>query len=164
MMIIYLKNNNTLCVDEFQFRCSIGKNKLKKNKTEGDYSTPIGKYKLLSLYYRKDKIGGIQTKLNKVIIKKNMGWCNDIKNIFYNKPIIIKKNVRHEKMFRQDRKYDLVIVLDYNFKKPILGKGSAIFIHVTNNYKPTAGCIALSKKDMLILLKLITKNTFIKID
>ena len=93
-----------------------------------------------------------------------MGWCNDIKNIFYNKPIIIKKNVRHEKMFRQDRKYDLVIVLDYNFKKPILGKGSAIFIHVTNNYKPTAGCIALSKKDMLILLKLITKNTFIKID
>jgi len=66
-------------------------------------------------------------------------------------------------MFRKDRKYDLVIVLDYNFKKPISGRGSAIFIHITNNYKPTAGCIALSKKDLLILLKLISENTFLKI-
>ena len=163
-MLIYLKNNNTLCVDEFQFRCAIGKNKLKKNKVEGDYSTPIGKHKLLDVYYRKDKIKNLQTELNRIVIKKNMGWCNDIKSKFYNKPIIKKKHIRHEIMFRKDRKYDLVIVLDYNFKKPILGKGSAIFIHITNNYKPTAGCIALDKKDMLILLRLITKNTFVKIN
>ena len=67
-------------------------------------------------------------------------------------------------MFRNDRKYDLVIVLDYNFKKPTQGKGSAIFIHITKNYKPTAGCIALNKKDMLILLKLVSKNTFVKVN
>lgn len=163
-MLIYLKNNNTLCVDEFQFRCVIGKNKLKKNKVEGDYSTPIGKHKLLDLYYRKDKINNFKTKLNKVVIKRNMGWCNDVKSKFYNKPIVKKKNIRHEKMFRNDRKYDLVIVLDYNFKKPTQGKGSAIFIHITKNYKPTAGCIALNKKDMLILLKLVSKNTFVKVN
>ena len=163
-MIIYLKNNNTLCVDEFQFRCAIGKNKLKKDKVEGDYSTPVGKFKLLNLYYRQDKIKNFQTKLNKTVIKKNMGWCNDIKSKFYNKPIIRKKSLKHEKMFRHDRKYDLVIILDYNYKNAILGKGSAIFIHLTNNYKPTAGCIALNKKDMLILLKLISKNTYIKIN
>ena len=162
-MLIYLKNNNTLCVDEFQFRCVIGKNKLKKNKIEGDNSTPIGKFKLLNLYYRKDKIKYIDTKLNKVAIKKNLGWCDDIGSQFYNKPITIDKNIKHEKMFRRDTKYDLVIVLDYNFKKPILGKGSAIFIHITHNYKPTAGCIALNKKDLIILLKIISKRAYLKI-
>ena len=162
-MLIYLKNNNTLCVDEFQFRCAIGKNRLKKNKIEGDSSTPKGKFKLLNLYYRKDKIKNIETKLNKIFIKKNLGWCDDVKSKFYNKPISINKNIKHEKMFRHDKKYNLVIILDYNFKKPILGKGSAIFIHITNDYKPTAGCIALKKKDLLILLKLISKNTFLKI-
>lgn len=163
-MLIHLKNYNTLCFDEFQFRCAIGKNKLKKDKIEGDYSTPIGKYKLLNLYFRKDKIKNFKTKLKKIVIKKDLGWCDDIKSRSYNKPIIRKKNIKHEKMFRLDGKYDLVIVLDYNFKKPVLGKGSAIFIHITNNYKPTAGCITISKKDMLILLKLIKKNTFLKIN
>ena len=161
-MLIYLKNNNTLCVDEFQFRCVIGKNKLKKNKTEGDFSTPVGKYKLINLYYRSDRIKKIKTKLKKISIKKNLGWCDDVKNKSYNKPITTDKNIKHEKMFRHDTKYDLVIVLDYNFKKPLLGKGSAIFIHVTNNFKPTAGCVALSKKDLIILLKIISKNTFLK--
>ena len=162
-MLIYLKNNNTLCVDEFQFRCAIGRNKLKKNKIEGDGATPIGKFKLLNLYYRKDKIKYIKTKLNKVSIKKKMGWCDDVRSKFYNNPITTNKDIKHEKMFRYDTKYDLVIILDYNFKKPILGKGSAIFIHVTKNYKPTAGCVALSEKDLLILLRIISKKTFLKI-
>ena len=162
-MLIYLKNNNTLCVDEFQFRCVIGKNRLKKNKIEGDNSTPVGKFRLLSLYYRKDKTKYIDTKLNKIAIKKKLGWCDDIESHFYNKPITINKNIKHEKMFRRDTKYDLVIVLDYNFRKPILGKGSAIFIHITHDYKPTAGCIALNKKDLLILLKIISKKTYLKI-
>ena len=66
-------------------------------------------------------------------------------------------------MYRKDRKYDLVIVIDYNLKKPIPFKGSAIFIHLTQNYKPTAGCIALGKNDMLVLLKIINKKTKINI-
>ena len=163
-MLIYLKDNNTLCVDDFQFRCSIGKNKLKKNKVEGDKSTPVGKFRLKYLYYRKDRIKKISTKIKKKIIKKNLGWCNDIKDTKYNRPIIINKKISHEKMFRYDRKYDLVLVLDYNMKKTISGKGSAIFIHITNNYSPTAGCIALSRKDLIILLKIISKNTNILIN
>ena len=163
-MLIYLKDNNTLCVDDFQFRCSIGKNKLKKNKVEGDKSTPVGKFRLKYLYYRKDRIKKISTKIKKKIIKKNLGWCNDIKNTKYNRPIIINKKISHEKMFRYDGKYDLVLVLDYNMKKTISGKGSAIFIHITNDYSPTAGCIALSRKDLIILLKIISKNTNILIN
>ena len=71
--------------------------------------------------------------------------------------------MRYEKIYRQDHKYNFLIVIDYNLKKPIPYKGSAIFIHLTNNYKPTAGCIALKEKDLLILLKLVNKKTKIKI-
>ena len=75
----------------------------------------------------------------------------------------MKKKIRHEKLRRKDNKYDLLIPIKYNFNKPITGKGSCIFIHLTKNYKPTAGCIALKKKDFLSMLKLIKKNSKIKI-
>ena len=92
-----------------------------------------------------------------------MGWCDDVNSKFYNKPIKIDKNIKHEKLFRNDKKYDLIIPIKYNFKNPIKNKGSAIFIHLTNNYKKTLGCIALKQNDLLILLKLIHKKTKIKI-
>ena len=93
-----------------------------------------------------------------------MGWCNDVSNKNkYNKLIKINNKIRHEKLFRKDYKYDLLIPIKYNYNKPILGKGSCIFIHLTKNYKPTEGCIALKKKDFLIMLKLINKKTKIKI-
>ena len=92
-----------------------------------------------------------------------MGWCNDPLHKKYNSLINIKDKIKHEKMFRKDNKYDLLIVLDYNLKKPIPFKGSAIFIHLTKNYKPTAGCIALSKSDMQVLLKLANKKSKIKL-
>ena len=93
-----------------------------------------------------------------------MGWCDDIKSKKkYNKLINISQKVRHEKLYRKDHKYDLMIVINYNNKKTKIGKGSAIFLHLTKNYKPTAGCIALKKKDFLILCKLINKRTKIKI-
>ena len=93
-----------------------------------------------------------------------MGWCDDISfPKKYNKLIKIEKKIRHEKLKRKDNKYDLLIPIKYNFKKPITGMGSCIFIHLTKNYKPTAGCIALNKKDFIIMLKLIDKKTKIKI-
>ena len=162
-MLIRLKNKDTLKIDEFSFKCCIGKKGLKIKKVEGDLATPKGTYLLKKLYYRSDKLKKIETSLPKIKIRKNMGWCNDPKNRFYNSLIKIRKKVKHEKMYRKDRKYDLVIVIDYNLKKPIPFKGSAIFIHLTQNYKPTAGCIALSKNDMLVLLKIINKKTKINI-
>ena len=165
-MIIKLINNNTLQVDDFQFRCCIGKNGLiaNKKKTEGDLSTPKGKFKLKKIFYRHDKIKLIETKLEKQKIYKNMGWCNDPKSNYYNKLINIKNSkFTFEKLYRRDDKYNIIIVIDYNLKKIIPGKGSAIFIHTTKNYKPTAGCIALKEKDLTILLKIIKKNSFINI-
>ena len=162
-MLIRLKNKDTLNIDEFSFKCSIGKNGLKSKKVEGDLSTPKGSFLLKKLYYRSDRFKKINTILPKIKIKKNMGWCNDPKNKYYNSLIKITKKIKHEKMFRRDRKYDLVIVLDYNLNKPVPFRGSAIFIHLTKNYRSTAGCIALSKNDMLILLKIINKKTKISI-
>ena len=162
-MLIRLKNKDTLNIDEFSFKCSIGKNGLKSKKVEGDFCTPKGSFLLKKLYYRSDRFKKINTILPKIKIKKNMGWCNDPKNKYYNSLIKITKKIKHEKMFRRDRKYDLVIVLDYNLNKPVPFKGSAIFIHLTKNYQSTAGCIALSKNDMLILLNIIKKKTKINI-
>ena len=163
-MTIYLKNKQTLKIDDFLLKCSIGKNGISKKKIEGDKKTPKGIFEIENLYFRKDKIRNFQTKLKSIAIKKTMGWSNDIRDKkSYNKLIEINKKVRHEKLYRNDSKYDLLIPIKYNFKKRIVGLGSCIFIHVTNNFKPTAGCIAISKKDFLIMLKLINKKTKIKI-
>ena len=163
-MIINLKNKHTLWVDDFIFNCSIGKNGLTKNKKEGDKKTPKGKFEIENLYFRKDRINKPETLLKCVEIKKDMGWCDDENYpLKYNKLIKINKKIRHEKLKRKDHKYDLFIPIKYNFKKPIPGLGSCIFIHLTDDYKPTDGCIALKKKDFLIMAKIIKKNSKIKI-
>ena len=163
-MIIYLKNKQTLKVDDFLFKCSIGKNGISKSKVEGDKKTPKGTFQIENLYFREDKIKDIQTKLKTIPIKRSMGWCDDMKNKKnYNKLIKTSKKIHYEKLYRKDNKYDLLIPIKYNFNKRIVGLGSCIFIHLTNNFKPTAGCIAINKKDFLIMLKLINKKTKIKI-
>ena len=162
-MQIIITNKDTLLYDEFKFKCSIGKNGKTSKKIEGDNKTPKGSYALGPLYYRKDRLPKPLTKLKVIEIKKNFGWCNDIKSKFYNKPIKRNNKIRHEKLYRKDKKYDLLIPIKYNSTKPKKSKGSAIFLHLTNNYKKTQGCIAIAKKDMLILLKLINKQTKIKI-
>ena len=163
-MLILLKNKYTLQVENFFFKCVIGLNGTSKRKKEGDKITPKGIYEIENLYYRRDRIKKIETKLRLIEIKKSMGWCDDIKDKKnYNKLININEKTKHEKLFRKDNKYDLLIPIKYNFKKRILSKGSCIFIHLTKNYKPTAGCVALKEKDFLIMLKLIKKNSKIKI-
>jgi L,D-peptidoglycan transpeptidase YkuD (ErfK/YbiS/YcfS/YnhG family) len=163
-MTIIIKNKETLIFDDFIFRCSVGKNGFTKNKIEGDFSTPRGLFDLGDLYYRKDRSKKPLTKLNIKIINQNMGWCDDSRNKKnYNKLIDIRKKIKSEKIFRKDSKYDFLIPIKYNVKNVKLGKGSAIFIHTTKNYRGTAGCIALSKKDFLILIKLINKKTKIQI-
>ena len=163
-MIIYLKNKETLIVDDFKFKCSIGKKGTISQKKEGDQATPIGKYKIGKLYYRVDRVPKPQTSLNTKIIKKTMGWCDDPLNKFYNKEIKINNKIKCEKLYRKDYKYNYFIVIEYNTKKVIPHKGSAIFLHLTKYYRPSAGCITLSEKDFLILIKIINKKTKININ
>ena len=162
-MIIKLLNKHTLEIDDFQFRCCIGKKGLKKNKKEGDKSTPIGKFKLNRIFYRPDRIKKFNCKVKKIKIKKNMGWCDDPISKKYNRLIKTSNKIKHEKLYRRDNKYDILIELDYNLKKIIPFAGSAIFLHLTKNYKPTAGCIAINLNDMRILIKILDKNNLIEI-
>ena len=163
-MTIFIKNKHTLQIDEFKFKCCIGKKGSTNNKKEGDKKTPKGTFKIENLYFRKDRKDKPSTLLKCISIKKDMGWCDDINfPKKYNKLIKIGKKLRHEKLSRKDHKYDFLIPIKYNFKKPIVGRGSCIFIHITKDYKPTAGCVALKERDFLIMLKLIKKNSKIKI-
>jgi|TARA_B100000003_G_scaffold82052_1_gene73592 L,D-peptidoglycan transpeptidase YkuD (ErfK/YbiS/YcfS/YnhG family) len=162
-MTIKVKNKGTLEFKEFTFKCCFGLKGLTKTKKEGDKKTPIGTFSLGNLFYRADKHEKPTTDLTCIRIDKKMGWCDDLTNKkFYNKLIRVNSKVKHEKLYRADYKYDFLIPINYN-KKRILEKGSAIFIHLTKNYQPTAGCVGLRKKDLLILLKLINKKTKIKI-
>ena len=163
-MTIFLKNKHTLQIDDFYFKCSIGKKGVTRRKKEGDYKTPLGTFTIGDLFYRKDRMSKPKTLLKVKEIKKNMGWCDDVNfPKKYNQLIKITNKAKHEKLKRKDHKYDLLIPINYNTKKPIVGLGSCIFIHLTQNYKPTAGCIALRKNDFLIMLKILKKNSRIKI-
>ena len=163
-MLIKVKNKDKLIVDCFKLKCCIGKSGIKANKVEGDKSTPSGIFHLGNVYYRSDRVKKPLTKLKCIKINKSMGWCNDPLSKFYNKKIKTNKKIKHEKLFRVDYKYNYLIIIKYNYLKTIPNKGSAIFIHLTKNYKPTAGCIGLKEKDLLILLKLINTKTKIKIN
>jgi L,D-peptidoglycan transpeptidase YkuD (ErfK/YbiS/YcfS/YnhG family) len=163
-MTILVKNKQTLQVDEFKFRCCIGKKGSTKNKKEGDKKTPKGTFAIENLYFRKDRKKKPTTLLKCIQIKKDMGWCDDVRfPKKYNKIFKIENKTKHEKLKRKDYKYDLLIPIKYNFNKPVTDKGSCIFIHLTKDYKPTAGCVALKEKDFLIMLKLIKKDSKIKI-
>ena len=157
-MIIKLKNKDKLIASSFVFKCSIGKNGLRKNKKEGDKSTPLGTFKICNLYWRPDRVKKPETGLKCIPIKKNMKWCNDENSKFYNKEFIKNINIKHEKLFRKDYKYNYFILIEYNYKKVVKGKGSAIFIHLTKNYKNTIGCVALKEKDFLMLAKILNKK------
>jgi len=115
--------------------------------------------------YRKDRISSFRSKLNKLIINKNMGWCNDSRSKYYNKLIKFPFNYNAEKLYRSDNTYDIIMVLNYNMRPVKKNKGSAIFIHIARkNYKSTEGCVAIKKIDLLKIIGKIKKNTLIKIN
>jgi len=157
-------NKKYLVYKNYKAKCSIGKRGIGYKKKEGDLITPKGRYRIKYILYRKDKVKRIQTKIKKIIIKKNMAWCDDPNSKRYNKLIKLPSSFSYEKLYRNDNVYDIILVLNYNMKPIIKHKGSAIFIHVSkSNYKKTEGCVALKKTHLLKILKELKKNTLVKI-
>ena len=162
--MIFVLKNKFINIDNYNLKCALGKRGRKKNKREGDKFTPIGTYRFIGVYYRKDRINKIKTNLKKKVIKTNMGWCDDSRSKDYNKEIKFPFNYRAEKLYRSDNIYDIIIEISYNKHPTIKKRGSAIFIHIAKrNYSPTKGCIAMSKKDIKFFLKKISKDDKIKI-
>ena len=159
-----LINKKYLTYENYKAKCAIGKRGIGYKKKEGDLITPIGKYKIKYILYRKDRIKKIQTKLKKSIIKKNMVWCDDPKSKKYNKLIFYLSITIMKNFIEKDNIYDLILVLNYNMNPIKKNKGSAIFIHVARkNFKKTEGCIALKKTELIKLIKKIKINTYVKI-
>ena len=162
--MIIINKSKYLKYKDLKFKCAIGKAGIRKKKKEGDNITPKGIYKIVKIYYRDDRIKKISSKFKLIKITKKMGWCDDPKSKKYNRLIKLPNKYSHEKLYKKNNTYDLLLVLDYNMKPIVKNKGSAIFIHVAKrNYKPTAGCIALKKKDLLKLTKIIKLSTKILI-
>ena len=148
----------------YKLKCSIGKSGITHSKKEGDLTTPRGLFRLGLLYYRKDKIKLLKSKITKRVIKKSMGWCNDSKSKKYNQEISFPFKYGAEKLHRKDKIYDIFINIKYNQFPIVKGKGSAIFLHLcSKKYKPTSGCVAIQKKDFLKILPLINNKTKILI-
>ena len=163
-MHIIIKNKK-LVIGDYKVKCAIGKRGIGIKKKEGDLITPIGIFKIKYILYRNDRIFDIKSKINKFVIKKNMGWCDDPRSKKYNKLITFPFSYSAEKLHRLDNIYDIILILDYNFNPIIKNKGSAIFIHIAKkNYKSTKGCIALNRKHLINIIKKINKNTIIKIN
>ena len=156
--------NKFLYFQKYKLRCSIGKRGISSKKKEGDKKTPKGEFKLKYILYRKDRIIDLKTKLKKIIIKKNMGWCDDPDSIYYNKIINYPFKYTSEKLWRKENVYDIIIVIDYNLNPVVKNKGSAIFLHIAKKkYNPTNGCIAVSKNNIRLLVSKINKKTKLKI-
>ena len=158
--MIIINKSGYLKYKDLKFKCALGKSGIGNKKIEGDNITPKGNFKIIKIYYRKDRLKKLSSKFTLTEITKDMGWCDDPKSKKYNQLIKLPTKYNHEILYRRDNIYDLILVLNYNMKPTIKNKGSAIFIHVAKkNYKKTAGCVALKKADLVLLVKEINKNT-----
>lgn len=163
--MIIINKYGYLKYKDLKFKCALGKSGVGKKKIEGDNITPQGIYKIIKIYYRRDRIKKISSKFKLIKIKKNIGWCDDPKSNKYNQLINLPSDFNHEKFYRRDSVYDLILVLNYNMNPIVKGKGSGIFIHISKrNYKKTAGCIALKKSHLIQLVKKIERRTKIIIN
>ena len=160
-----LINERYLTFKQYKVKCALGKRGVGLKKKEGDLITPTGQYKIKYILYRKDRIKKIQSKIRKIIINKNMGWCDDARSKKYNKLVNLPFSDRYEKLFKKENIYDIILVLNYNMNPIKKNKGSAIFIHIAKkNNKKTEGCVAISKAQLLKILKRISINTKVKIE
>jgi L,D-peptidoglycan transpeptidase YkuD (ErfK/YbiS/YcfS/YnhG family) len=133
--------------------CALGRSGVTRLKHEGDGATPIGTYELLNVYYRADRIRRPGTGLPVEAIAPDDGWCDAPGHPRYNRPVDLPFEASHEKMWREDRLYDIVVVLDCNMHPAVPGKGSAIFFHIAReDYRPTEGCIAVAPEHMRLIL------------
>jgi L,D-peptidoglycan transpeptidase YkuD (ErfK/YbiS/YcfS/YnhG family) len=133
-------------------RCALGRSGVTHLKREGDGATPAGRLRLLSLIVRPDRPRP-RAYVPIRLMRRNDGWCEDRRHGRYNCPIRLPSPAGHETMWRDDRLYDVVGVLDWNFRPRVRGRGSAIFLHLCRpGYGPTAGCIALERGDLTRLL------------
>lgn len=152
-MLLLRVTGNSLRLGDRHYRCAIGKNGITGDKKEGDGRTPTGTFALRECWYRADCFPAPETRLKLRGIQPDDGWCDDPAHPLYNRHVKLPFSASHEKLWRDDGVYDLIVPLGYNDAPVAPGRGSAIFLHVaTPDYAPTEGCVALAKSDLLEVL------------
>jgi len=165
-MDVVVKSKRILTLGGKEYRCALGRSGVNDNKKEGDGATPVGCFPMRELFYRPDRFDvPPQTGLLVRVLSKDDGWSDDANLPEYNTFVKLPYEGSHEKLWRNDNLYDLIVPLGYNDNPPVSGKGSAIFMHIAHEeYSPTEGCIALSKKDLLEILADIDSSTQVCIE
>lgn len=147
-----------------RWRCTVGAGGVREDKVEGDAATPVGTFPLRRLYFRNDRLVLPKVRLPARPIDEHDGWCDDPQSTSYNRLVRIPNAWSHERMWREDSLYDLVVVVGYNDDPPEGEWGSAIFLHLArDDYAPTRGCIAFARDDLLELVTLIGPETRLRV-
>lgn len=137
-----------------QWRCAIGPAGITADKREGDGATPSGCFTLHRVLYRPDRMARPETLLPAATLTPEDGWCDDPTDVAYNRPVRLPYSASHERLWRDDGIYDVIVILGHNDDPPVPGAGSAIFLHVARaDYGPTQGCVALALPDLLSVLR-----------
>ena len=158
------KTRGILRIGSWAIPCALGRSGPVRRKKEGDGATPIAPMAALYGFYRADRLLGAATALPMIPLKPDMGWCDDVTDARYNQPITLPAQAGHERLFRDDGLYDVVVVLDWNISNRVRGRGSAIFLHMARKgYSPTEGCIAVAPTHMPMLLKRIGPGTVLDV-
>jgi L,D-peptidoglycan transpeptidase YkuD (ErfK/YbiS/YcfS/YnhG family) len=151
--------------DGRSFACALGKGGARADKREGDGATPLGRFGLRGLFYRPDREAAPQTGLSRRALAPEDGWCDDPGAAEYNRMVRLPCPHRHERLWREDHVYDLIVVVGYNDAPVTAGRGSAIFLHLAReDYAPTEGCIAFSREDLLEILTALGPESMVVIE
>lgn len=159
---IIVTSDGRLSFGGLQFRCALGKGgaRPEAEKREGDGATPLGRYPLRRVFYRADRLAAPRTRLPLQTLTPQDGWCDDPLDPAYNRFVRLPYAAGHEKLWREDAIYDVIVVLGHNDDPPVPGLGSAIFLHVARpDYSGTEGCVALALPDLLELLAVLRPAT-----
>ena len=147
-----------------RLHCALGRAGISIHKREGDGASPAGSFPMRRLFYRADRVTQLASGLPMRAIARADGWCDDPADPAYNRPVSLPYKARAERLWREDGLYDLVVALGYNDDPVVPGKGSAIFLHIArDDYGPTEGCVALSRADLLEVLKVADKGSRVMI-
>ncbi len=148
------RTRGVLSLGRITVPCALGRSGIVMRKREGDGGTSVGRFELLHVYYRPDRGLPPATLLPTEPLTPASGWCDDPGHRLYNRPVQLPFSASHEKMWRDDRLYDIVVVLDCNLNPAVKGQGSAIFFHIAREgYSPTEGCVAVSPEHMRLILQ-----------
>jgi L,D-peptidoglycan transpeptidase YkuD (ErfK/YbiS/YcfS/YnhG family) len=139
---------------------ALGRGGVRANKREGDGGTPRGVFRPLRLWWRPDRLALPGTMLPARRIGRGDAWCEDPTDRRYNRPFRRSASEPGDRLWREDRLYDLIIEIDHNARPRIAGRGSAVFIHVARpGFLPTAGCVALRPRELRLLAARIGPKT-----